>query len=56
MLQTLRETQKYQVTNFTLKTKLSSYKYWRRKNKLSRLPVQRVNEFKMNEIQSKIPQ
>ena len=56
MLQTLREKQKYQVRNFALKTKVSNYKCWRRKNKLSRLPVQRINEFKMNEIQSETPQ
>ena len=56
MLQTLREKQKYQVTDFTLKTKVSNYNYWRQKNKLSRLPVQRINEFKMNEIQRETPQ
>ena len=33
-------------------TKVSSYKCWR----LSRLLVQRINEFKMNEIQLKTPQ
>ena len=45
MLQTLREKQKYQVTNVGVK-----------KIKLSHLPVQRINEFKMNEIQHKTPQ
>jgi len=45
MLQTLRGKQKYQVTNVGLK-----------KLKLSRLLVQRINEFKMNEIQLKTPQ
>ena len=39
MLQTLREKQKYQVTNVGVE-----------KVKLSRLLVQRINEFKMNEI------
>ena len=42
MLQTLRGKQKYQVTNVALK-----------KMKLSRLLAQRINEFKMNEIQRK---
>ena len=42
MLQTLQGKQKYQVTNVGVE-----------KIKLSRLPVQRVNEFKMNEIQRK---
>ena len=45
MLQTLRGKQKYQVTNVTLK-----------KRKLPRLLAQRINEFKMNEIQGKTPQ
>ena len=45
MLQTLRGKQKYQVTNVDVE-----------KIKLSRLLVQRVNEFKMNEIQRKTPQ
>ena len=45
MLQTLREKQKYQVTNVGVE-----------KIKFSRLPVQRINEFKMNEIQRKTPQ
>ena len=45
MLQTLRGKQKYQVTNFDVK-----------KIKLSRLLVQRINEFKMNEIQRKTHQ
>ena len=39
MLQTLRGKQKYQITNVGVQ-----------KTKLSRLPVQRINEFKMNEI------
>ena len=43
MLQTLRGKQKYQVTNAE-------------KIKLLRLLVQRMNEFKMNEIQRKTPQ
>ena len=43
MLQTLRGKQKYQVTNDVEKIKLS------------RLLVQRINEFKMNGIQSKTP-
>ena len=41
---TLRGKQKYQVTNVGLE-----------KIKLSRLLVQRINEFKINEIQRKIP-
>ena len=45
MLQTLRGKQKYHVTNAGVE-----------KIKLSRLPVQRINEFKMNEIQRKTPQ
>ena len=45
MLQTLRGKQKYQVTNVGVE-----------KIKLSRLLVQRVNEFKMSEIQRKTPQ
>ena len=45
MLQILREKQKYQVTNVGIE-----------KIKLSRLLVQRINEFKMNEIQCKTPQ
>ena len=45
MLQTLRGKQKYQVTNVGVE-----------KIELSRLPVQRINEFKMNEIQRKTPQ
>ena len=44
MSQTLREKQKYQVTNVGID-----------KIKLSRLLVQRINEFKMNEIQRKTP-
>ena len=42
MLQTLRGRQKYQITNVGVE-----------KIKLSRLLVQRINEFKMNEIQRK---
>ena len=45
MLQTLRGKQKYQVTNVGVI-----------KTKISRLLVQRINEFKMNEIQCKTPQ
>ena len=45
MLQTLRGKQKYHVTNVGIE-----------KITLSRLPVQRNNEFKMNEIQSKTSQ
>ena len=46
MLQTLRgKQQKYQVTNVGVE-----------KVKLTRLLVQRINEFKMNEIQRKTPQ
>ena len=45
MLQTLQRKQKYQVTNVGVE-----------KIKLSRLLVQRINEFKMNEIQRKSPQ
>ena len=45
MLQTLRGKQKYQITNVGVE-----------KIKLSRLLVQRINEFKMNEIQRKSPQ
>ena len=45
MLQTLRGKQKYQVTNVGVE-----------EIKLSRLLVQRINEFKMNEIQRKTPQ
>ena len=44
MLQTLRGKQKYQVTNVGVE-----------KIKLSRLLVQRINEFKINEIQCKTP-
>ena len=42
MLETLRRKQKYQVTNVGVE-----------RIKLSRLLVQRFNEFKMNEIQRK---
>ena len=45
MLQTLRGKQKYQVTNVGVE-----------KIELSQLLVQHINEFKMNEIQSKTPQ
>ena len=45
MLQTLRGKQKYQITIVGVE-----------KIKLSRLLVQRINEFKMNEIQRKSPQ
>ena len=45
MLQTLREKQKYQVTNVGVE-----------KLKVSRLLVQRINEFRMNETQRKTPQ
>ena len=45
MLQTLQGKQKYQITNVGVE-----------KIKLSSLLVQRINEFKMNEIQSKTPQ
>ena len=42
MLQTLRGKQKYQITNVGVE-----------KVKLLRMLVQRINEFKMNEIQRK---
>ena len=45
MLQILRGKQKYQITNVGVE-----------KIKLLQLLVQRINEFKMNEIQSKTPQ
>ena len=45
MLQTLREKQKYHITNVGVQ-----------KIKLSRLLAQSINEFKMNEIQRKSPQ
>ena len=45
MLQTLREKQKYQITNVGVE-----------KIRLSRLLVQRINEFKINEIELKTPQ
>ena len=45
MLQTLREKQKYQITNVGVD-----------KVKLSRMLVGRINEFKMNEIERKSPQ
>ena len=45
MLRTLRRKQKYQVTNVGVE-----------KIKLSRFLVQRIIEFKMNEIQRKTPQ
>ena len=46
MLQTLRGKQKYQVTNVGVEKTV----------KLSRMVIQRINEFKMNEIQRKTPQ
>ena len=45
MLKTLRGKQKYQITNVGVE-----------KIKLSRLLVQRLNEFKMNEFHRKTPQ
>ena len=45
MLQTLRGKQKYQITNVGVE-----------EIKLSRLLVQCINEFKMNEIRHKSPQ
>ena len=45
MLQTLRGKQKYQIINVGVE-----------KIKLSRLLAQRINEFRMNEIQRKSPQ
>ena len=51
----LRE-QGYHVTNFARKTKVSVTNVSDEKIKLSRLLVQRINEFKMNEIQRKTPQ
>ena len=45
MLQILRGKQKYQATNVGVE-----------KINLSRLLVQRINEFKMSEIQRKTPQ
>ena len=45
MLQTLRGKQKYQITNVGVD-----------KIRLSRMLVQRINEFKMNIIQRKSPQ
>ena len=45
MLQTLRGKQKYQATNVGVE-----------KIKLSRLLVQRIHEFNMNEIRRKTPQ
>ena len=44
--------QGYHVTNFAMKTKVSSYKCWRWKNKIITFYLlgQRINEFKMNEI------
>ena len=44
MLQTLRGKQKYQATNVGVE-----------KIKLSRLLVQRINEFNMNELRRKTP-
>ena len=45
MLQTFRGKQKYQITNVGVE-----------KIKISCLLVQRINEFKINEIQHKSPQ
>ena len=45
MLQTLREKQKYKVTNVGVE-----------KLTVSHLLVQRINEFRMNGIQGKTPQ
>ena len=45
MLQTLRGKQKYQITNVGIE-----------KIKLSLLLVERINKFKMNEIQRNTPQ
>ena len=45
MLPTLREKQKYQITNVGVE-----------KIRLSRLLVQRINEFKINEIELKTSQ
>ena len=45
MLQTLQGKQKYQITNVGVE-----------KIKISCLLVQRINEFKINEIQHKSPQ
>ena len=45
MLQSLRGKQKYQVITVGVE-----------KLKLSRLLIQRINEFRMNEIQRKTPQ
>ena len=44
MLQALREKQKYQITNVDVE-----------KIRLSRLLVQRINEFKITEIRRKTP-
>ena len=48
--------QGYHATNFATKTNVSSYKCGVKKIKLSRLLAQRINKFKMNEIQRKTPQ
>ena len=47
------EKQGYHVTNFVRKTKYQITNVGVEKIKLSRLLVQRINEFKMNEIQRK---
>ena len=47
--------QGYHVTNFARKTKYQVTNVDVKKIKLSRLLVQRINEFKMNEIQRKTP-
>ena len=48
--------QGYHGTNFARKTKYQIINVGVEKIKLSRLLVQRINEFKMNEIQLKSPQ
>ena len=47
------EKQGYHITNFERKTKYQITNVGVEKIKLSRLLVQRINEFKMNEIQRK---
>ena len=47
--------QGYHVTNIARKTKVSSYKCGVEKINSSRLLVQRIDEFKMNEIRLKTP-
>ena len=48
--------QGYHVTIFARKTKYQITNVGVEKTKLSRLPVQCLNEFKMNKIQRKTPQ